>query len=80
MKKRKEKYDFQGNKVVLSGKKLYFYNKENKLFKVTEHLSEQSALQEFNALTNSYKGCGKGNTRRKRECATVHYHQLIIQL
>ena len=79
MKKRKEKYDFQGNKVVLSGKKLYFY-KDNILFKITEHLSEKNAHQEFNALTNSYKGCGEGNTRRKRECATVHYHQLIIQL
>lgn len=80
MKKRKEKYDFQGNKVVLSGKKLYFYNKNNILFKITEHLSEQSALQEFNNITNSHRGCGEGNTRRKRECATVHYYQLIIQL
>ena len=80
MKKRKEKYDFQGNKVVLSGKKLHFYNKENILFKITEHLSEQSALQEFNNITNSHRGCGEGNTRRKRECATVHYYQLIIQL
>lgn len=79
MKKQKQKYDFQGNKVVLSGKKLYFY-KNNKLFKITEHLSEHDALQEFNALTMSYKGCGEGNTRRKRKCATVHYHQLIIQL
>lgn len=78
--KPKTKNDYQGNKVVLNGKKLYFYNKENKLFKITEHLSEKSAHQEFNALTNSYKGCGEGNTRRKRECATVHYHQLIIQL
>ena len=79
MKKKKEKLDFQGNKVVLSGKKLYFY-KNDKLFKITEHLSEQSALQEFNNITNSHRGCGEGNTRRKRECATVHYHQLIIQL
>lgn len=79
MKKRKEKRDFQGNKVVLSGKKLYFY-KNDKLFKITEHLSEQAALQEFNALTMSYKGCGEGNTRRKRECATVYYSQLIIRL
>ena len=78
--KTKTKQDYQGNKVVLNAKKLYFYNKENKLFKITEHLSEKSALQEFNALTNSYKGCGEGNTRRKRECATVHYYQLIIQL
>lgn len=77
--KTKTKQDFQGNKVVLSGKKLYFY-KNDKLFKITEHLSEQSALQEFNNITNSHKGCGEGNTRRKRECATVHYHQLIIQL
>lgn len=78
--KTKTKQDYQGNKVVLNVKKLYFYNKENKLFKITEHLSEESALQEFNALTNSYKGCGKGNTRRKRECATVYYNQLIIRL
>lgn len=77
--KTKTKNDYQGNKVVLMNNKLYFY-KNDKLFKITEHLSEQSALQEFNVLTNSYKGCGKGNTRRKRECATVHYHQLIIQL
>ena len=80
MKKTKEKYDFQGNKVVLSGKILYFYKKNDKLFKITEHLSEQSALQKFNALTMSYKGCGEGNTRRKRECATVYYSQLIIRL
>lgn len=79
MKKTKEKYDFQSNKVVLSGKKLYFY-KNDKLFKITEHLSEQSALQEFNNITMSHRGCGEGNTRRKRECATVHYYQLIIQL
>lgn len=77
--KTKTKNDYQGNKVVLMDNKLYFYNND-KLFKITEHLSYESALQEFNALTNSYKGCGEGNTRRKRECATVHYHQLIIQL
>lgn len=77
--KTKTKQDYQGNKVVLMNNKLYFYNND-KLFKITEHLSEQSALQEFNNITNSHKGCGEGNTRRKRECATVHYHQLIIQL
>lgn len=77
--KTKTKQDFQGNKVVLSGKKLYFY-KNDKLFKITEHLSEQSALQEFNNITNSHRGCGEGNKRRKRECATIHYSQLIIQL
>lgn len=77
--KTKTKQDYQGNKVVLSGKKLYFY-KNDKVFKITEHLSELSALQEFNNITMSYRGCGCGNTRRKRECATVHYHQLIIQL
>lgn len=79
MKKKKEKLDFQGNKVVLSGKKLYFY-KNDKLFKITEHLSYESALQEFNNITNSHRGCGEGNTRRKRECATVYYSQLIIRL
>lgn len=79
MKKTKEKYDFQGNKVVLSGKKLYFYKNDN-LFKIIEHVSEQSALQEFNNITMSYRGCGKGNTRRKRECATIYYGQLIIRL
>lgn len=77
--KTKTKQDFQGNKVVLSGKKLYFYNND-KLFKITEHLSYESALQEFNNITMSYKGCGEGNTRRKRECATVYYNQLIIRL
>ena len=77
--KPKTKNDYQGNKVVLSGKKLYFYNNDE-LFKIIEHKSEKSALKEFNNITNSYRGCGKGNTRRKRECATVHYHQLIIQL
>jgi hypothetical protein len=76
----KTKTDYKGNKVTLNGKKLYFYNKEDKLFKITEHLSEKSALQEFNTITMSYRGCGEGNTRRKRACATVHYHQLIIQL
>lgn len=80
MKKRKEKRDFQGNKVVLSGKKLYFYNKENILFKITEHLSKQSALQEFNNITNSHRGCGEGNKRRRRKCDTIYYSQLIIQL
>lgn len=79
MKKRKEKYDFQGNKVVLMNNKLYFY-KNDKLFKITEHLSYESALQEFNNITNSYKGCGEGNTRRKRECATIFYSQLILRL
>lgn len=78
--KTKTKQDFQGNKVVLNGKKLYHYNNNGKLQKITEHLSEQSALKEFNILTNSYKGCGKGNTRRKKACATVYYSQLIIQL
>lgn len=77
--KPKTKNDYRGNKVVLSGKKLYFY-KNDKLFKITEHLSEQSALQEFNTITNSHRGCGKGNTRRKRECATVFYSQLILRL
>lgn len=77
--KAKTKQDYQGNKVVLSGKKLYFY-KNDKLFKITEHLSYESALQEFNNITMSHRGCGEGNTRRKRECATVHYYQLIIQL
>lgn len=77
--KTKTKNDYQGNKVVLSGKKLYFYNNDI-LFKITEHLSEQSALQEFNNITMSHRGCGKGNTRRKRECATIYYGQLIIRL
>lgn len=77
--KTKTKQDFQGNKVVLSSKKLYFY-KNDKLFKITEHLSYESALQEFNNITNSHRGCGEGNTRRKRECATVYYSQLIIRL
>ena len=77
--KTKTKQDYQGNKVVLSGKKLYFY-KNDKVFKITEHLSELAANQEFNNITISHRGCGEGNTRRKRECATVHYHQLIIQL
>lgn len=78
MKKQKEKYDFQGNKVVLSGKKLYFYN-NNKLFKITEHVSEKAALQEFNNITMSYRGCGE-NKWRKRASATVYYNQLIIRL
>jgi hypothetical protein len=77
--KTKTKQDYQGNKVVLSGKKLYFY-KNDKVFKITEHLSELSALQEFNTITMSYRGCGEGNTRRKREVATVYYNQLIIRL
>lgn len=77
--KPKTKNDYQGNKVVLSGKKLYFCNKENKLFKITEHLSEESAHQEFNALTNSYKGCSE-NKWRKRASAKVYYNQLIIRL
>ena len=77
--KTKTKQDYQGNKVVLSGKKLYFY-KNDKVFKITEHISELAANQEFNNITISHRGCGEGNTRRKRECATVHYHQLIIQL
>lgn len=77
--KTKTKQDYQGNKVVLMNNKLYFYNND-KLFKITEHLSHESALQEFNNITMSYRGCGEGNTRRKREVATVHYHQLIIQL
>lgn len=77
--KTKTKNDYQGNKVVLMNNKLYFYNND-KLFKITEHLSYESALQEFNNITMSYKGCGEGNTRRKRECATVYYNQLIIRL
>lgn len=77
--KTKEKKDYQGNKVVLMNNKLYFYNND-KLFKITEHLSYESALQEFNNITMSYRGCGEGNTRRKRECATVYYNQLIIRL
>lgn len=75
----KTKNDYQGNKVVLNGKKLYFYNQEDKLFKITEHLSEESARQEFNNITNSYRGCGE-NKWRKRACATVYYGQLIIRL
>lgn len=75
----KTKNDYQGNKVILNGKKLYFYNQEDKLFKITEHLSEKSALQEFNNITMSYRGCGK-NKWRKRACATVYYNQLIIRL
>jgi hypothetical protein len=77
--KTKTKQDYQDNKVVLNGNKLYFY-KNDKLFKITEHLSYESALQEFNNITMSYRGCGKGNTRRKREVATVYYNQLIIRL
>ena len=77
--KTKTKQDYQGNKVVLMNNKLYFYNND-KLFKITEHLSYESALQEFNIITMSYRGCGEGNTRRKRECATVYYNQLIIRL
>ena len=77
--KTKTKQDYQGNKVVLMNNKLYFYNND-KLFKITEHLSYESALQEFNNITMSYRGCGEGNTRRKRECATVYYNQLIIRL
>lgn len=75
----KTKNDYQGNKVVLDGKKLYFYNQEDKLFKITEHLSEKSARQEFNNITMSYRGCGE-NKWRKRACATVFYNQLIIRL
>ena len=78
--KTKTKNDYQGNKVVLNGKKLYHYNRNGKLQKITEHLSEKSALQEFNNLTLSHKGCGCGNTRRKRACATVFYSQLILRL
>lgn len=77
--KTKTKQDYQGNKVVLMNNKLYFYNND-KLFKITEHLSYESALQEFNNITMSYRGCSEGNTRRKRECATVYYNQLIIRL
>ena len=77
--KPKTKNDYQGNKVVLNGKKLYFY-KNDKLFKITEHLLYESALQEFNNITMSHRGCGEGNTRRKRECATVFYSQLILKL
>ena len=77
--KTKTKQDYQGNKVVLSGKKLYFY-KNDKVFKITEHLSELAALQEFNNITMSHRGCGEGNTRRKRECATIFYSQLILRL
>ena len=77
--KTKTKNDYQNNKVVLMDNKLYFYNND-KLFKITEHLSYESALQEFNNITNSHRGCGEGNKRRKRECATIHYSQLIIQL
>lgn len=77
--KTKTKQDYQSNKVVLSGKKLYFYNNDE-LFKITEHLSEKSALQEFNNITNSHRGCGEGNTRRKKACAKVYYNQLIIRL
>jgi hypothetical protein len=75
----KTKTDYKGNKVTLNGKKLYFYNKEDKLFKITEHLSEKSARQEFNNITMSYRGCGE-NKWRKRACATVFYNQLIIRL
>ena len=78
--KTKTKQDYQSNKVVLMNNKLYFYNKEGKLFKVTTHISYESALQEFNNITMSYRGGGEGNKRRKRECATIHYSQLIIQL
>jgi hypothetical protein len=75
----KTKTDYKGNKVTLNGKKLYFYNQEDKLFKITEHLSEKSARQEFNNITMSYRGCGE-NKWRKRACATVFYNQLIIRL
>lgn len=78
--KTKTKQDYQGNKVVLMNNKLYFYNKEGKLFKMSEHISYKAALQEFNNITMSYRGCGEGNKRRKRECATVYYNQLIIRL
>lgn len=78
--KTKTKNDYQGNKVVLNGKKLYHYNNNGKLRKIVEYLSKQEALQEFNTLTLSYRGCGCGNTRRKRECATVFYSQLILKL
>lgn len=78
--KTKTKQDYQGNKVVLMNNKLYFYNQEGKLFKITEHMSYESANREFNNITMSHRGCGEGNTRRKRECATVYYGQLIIRL
>lgn len=77
--KTKTKNDYQGNKVVLSDKKLYFYNNDD-LFKIIEHKSEKAALQEFNNITNSHRGCGCGNTHRKRKCATIYYGQLIIKL
>lgn len=75
----KTKTAYNGNKVTLNGKKLYFYNQEDKLFKITEHLSEKSARQEFNNITMSYRGCGE-NKWRKRACATIYYGQLIIRL
>ena len=77
--KAKTKQDYQGNKVVLMNCALYFYNQEGKLFKITTHASHESALQEFNSITMSYRGCGK-NKWRKRACATVYYNQLIIRL
>ena len=77
--KTKTKQDYQGNKVTLIDNKLYFYNQEGKLFKITEHTSYESAKQEFNNITMSYKGCGE-NKWRKRACATVYYSQLILRL
>jgi hypothetical protein len=76
--KTKTKQDYQGNKIVLMNNKLYFYNNDQ-LFKITEHLSYESALQEFNNITNSHRGCGV-NKWRKQASATVYYNQLIIRL
>lgn len=69
----KAKTDVNGNVVILNKNLLSFYN-NGECFKVTAYLDEASAKQEFNRVTNSYRGCGKNIWRRRESMKRWYFY------
>lgn len=67
--------------VVLNENMIFvYYPKDSeRSMKTVLYKSTETALQEFNRLTQSYRGCGKRADIHKTPQATVFYNQLIIQ-
>ena len=74
------KTDCLGNPVLRDGTKVVVFNKETgKVKSITCYKSEESAKNEFNRLTCSYRGCGR-NVYMFHPQARVYYGQLIIRI
>ena len=74
------KQNINGDTLVLRNNSIEYYQKETgKLFKVKSFMSSDSAKEEFNRETNSYRGCGK-NVYMKHPQAKIYYGQLIIKM